>query len=276
MKGSVPLASGAALLSEQVSQTDLLTIMAAWDRVGRAKIAMGYAPPADTWHYAPPSGGITTTAPIQARAAPGAGVRIYVTRAQVINGHATVSTEVQIRDGASGPVVWRPYATAQGGGATAEFDPPLRLSVNTLLEVACATGRRGGLSQPSRLCGLSMSLVLVFVGWGVETTAALTVAPAATWVPVSPTAGVGAIESTTNPALATWQAVGQESVAGPVSEGSPGMATWVPVACVTTVGATTATTIPAVAHWTAAQDTFKPRFKVVNMWMQPGSRVTRR
>lgn len=98
-----------------------------------------YAIPASTWSYAAASGGITNTTGVTAKAAGAAGVRNYITRVQVINGHATVSTDVQIRDGASGTVLWRGFAQAAGGGVSAEFDPPLRGTANTLVEVACGT-----------------------------------------------------------------------------------------------------------------------------------------
>ena len=102
-------------------------------------ITQPYASPALTWNYAAASGGITNTTGVTAKAAAGAGVRNYVTMAQVINGHATVDTDVQIRDGASGTVLWRGFAKAAGGGVSAKFDPPLRGSANTLLEIACGT-----------------------------------------------------------------------------------------------------------------------------------------
>lgn len=98
-----------------------------------------YALPGSTWSYAAASGGITNTTGVTARAAAGAGIRNYITRAQVINGHATVSTDVQIRDGASGTVLWRGFAQAAGGGVSCKFDPPLRGTANTLVEVACGT-----------------------------------------------------------------------------------------------------------------------------------------
>lgn len=98
-----------------------------------------YALPGSTWSYAAASGGITNTTGVTARAAAGAGIRNYITRAQVINGHATVSTDVQIRDGASGTVLWRGFAQAAGGGVSCKFDPPLRGTTNTLVEVACGT-----------------------------------------------------------------------------------------------------------------------------------------
>lgn len=102
-------------------------------------VTIPYANPANTWSYAAASGGITNTTGVTAKAAGGAGVRLYVTSAQIINGHATVSTDVQIRDGASGTVLWRGFAQAAGGGASVEFNPPLRGTANTLLEVACGT-----------------------------------------------------------------------------------------------------------------------------------------
>jgi hypothetical protein len=102
-------------------------------------VTIDYANPANTWSYAAASGGITNTTGVTAKAASGAGVRNYITRVQVINGHATVSTDVQIRDGAAGTVLWRGFAQAAGGGVTTVFDPPLRGTANTLVEVANGT-----------------------------------------------------------------------------------------------------------------------------------------
>lgn len=103
------------------------------------QVVQPYALPAETWSYAAASGGITNTTGVTAKAAGAAGVRHYVTSAQVINGHATVSTDVQIRDGASGTVLHRGYAQAAGGGYAVKFDPPLRGTAATLIEVACGT-----------------------------------------------------------------------------------------------------------------------------------------
>jgi len=103
------------------------------------QVVIPYSIPASSWSYAAASGGITNTTGVTAKAAAGAGIRNYITRCQVVNGHATVSTDVQIRDGASGTVLWRGFAQAAGGGVTAVFDPPLRGTANTLVEVACGT-----------------------------------------------------------------------------------------------------------------------------------------
>lgn len=103
------------------------------------QIVLPYALPGSSWNYAAASGGIVNTTGVSAKAAAGAGIRNYVTHVDVVNGHATVSTDVQIRDGASGTVLWRGFAQAAGGGVSAEFNPPLRGTANTLIEIACGT-----------------------------------------------------------------------------------------------------------------------------------------
>lgn len=98
-----------------------------------------FALPGQTWSYAAASGGIVNTTGITIKAAAGAGIRNYITCLSIINGHATTGTDVQIRDGASGTVLWRGYAYPAGGGVREVFSVPLRGSTNTLLEVACGT-----------------------------------------------------------------------------------------------------------------------------------------
>lgn len=98
-----------------------------------------FALPGQTWNYAAASGGITNTTGVTIKAAAGAGVRNYITCLTIVNGHASVGTDVQIRDGASGTVLYRFYAVANGGGVREVFSVPIRGSANTLLEVACGT-----------------------------------------------------------------------------------------------------------------------------------------
>jgi hypothetical protein len=95
--------------------------------------------PGLTWSYPAPAGGLVTTAGVTAKAAAGAGIRNYVTAVQVINSHATISTEVVIRDGASGTVLHRGYALANGGGYACTFKTPLRGTADTLIEIAEVT-----------------------------------------------------------------------------------------------------------------------------------------
>lgn len=101
------------------------------------QVVMPYAIPASTWQYASVSGGVTDTADDVAKAAAGVGVRNYITHASVVNGHATVSTEVVIKDGST--VIWRGWAQAGGGGVSERFDPPLRGTANTAVNVTNIT-----------------------------------------------------------------------------------------------------------------------------------------
>lgn len=63
-------------------------------------------------------------------AAPGAGIRLYVTSVIVKNTHATTDAYVDIRDGAAGTVLASIPAPA-AGGAVVSFPVPLRLTANT-------------------------------------------------------------------------------------------------------------------------------------------------
>lgn len=64
-------------------------------------------------------------------AAPGAGVRLWITSIDISNSSASFCT-VDIRDGAAGSVLWTLPVPATGG-VCKRFDPPLRLSPNTAL-----------------------------------------------------------------------------------------------------------------------------------------------
>jgi len=70
--------------------------------------ALGNKPfsiPEADWQYAGAAGGITGTTDVVLRAATAAGIRNYVTSIDLRNAHATVATEVVIKDGAT--VIWR-------------------------------------------------------------------------------------------------------------------------------------------------------------------------
>ena len=98
-------------------------------------VTLPYALPGNTWNYAAPAGGLVSTTAVTIKAAAGAGIRNYLTSLQVINSHATISTELMVLDGAAGTVLWRGWAQAAGGGIACTFDPPLRGTANTLLEI---------------------------------------------------------------------------------------------------------------------------------------------
>jgi hypothetical protein len=90
------------------------------------------------WSYAGPSGGITDTADDTIIAAAGAGKANYLVSAQIINTHASVDTEVVIKDGST--VIWRREFKALGvGAADIIFERPLISSNNTALNVAAVT-----------------------------------------------------------------------------------------------------------------------------------------
>jgi hypothetical protein len=108
-------------------------------------VTLPYALPAATWRYAGAAGGLVNTTGIAAKAAGAAGVRNYVTGIQCMNSHQTTGTEIEVRDGAAGTVIYRGWAQAGGGGFAAKFEPPLRGTAATLVEIAevTATGSAG-------------------------------------------------------------------------------------------------------------------------------------
>lgn len=99
-------------------------------------VTLPYALPGSTWSYATANGGVTDTADDEAKAAV-ASTRHYVTSVQVINAHDSTGTEVVIKDGST--VLWRGWAEQTGGGVSAKFDPPLRGTANTAINVANIT-----------------------------------------------------------------------------------------------------------------------------------------
>ena len=107
-----------------------------------AVLVKSYASDAETWRYAAASGGIVNTTGITIQAAPAGSLRNYVTGCDIANSGA-LGTDVQIRDGASGTVMWRGYVGAVGAGNASQFipfDPPLRGTAATLTEVALGSG----------------------------------------------------------------------------------------------------------------------------------------
>lgn len=103
------------------------------------QVFMPYAIQAARWSSAAASGGIVNTTGVTIKAAAGANIRNCVTDIDIENGHATVSTEVVLRDGASGTVIKRWWAQAAGGGIAKHLPVPLCGTANTLLEVAAIT-----------------------------------------------------------------------------------------------------------------------------------------
>jgi hypothetical protein len=100
----------------------------------------------DGWNYAPATGGIVnTTTAATVKAAAGAGVRNYVTDLQINTAALGGATELAIRDGAGGAVLWRCQLQTTAMPLMAiNFQSPLVGSPNTLLEVVTLTAVTGG------------------------------------------------------------------------------------------------------------------------------------
>jgi hypothetical protein len=92
------------------------------------------------WNYASATGGIVnSTTAVTVKAAAGASVRNYISSLQLDNDALGAVTEFAIRDGAAGPVLWRGKLQTTAGSRTVKFDPPLRGTANTLVEVVTLT-----------------------------------------------------------------------------------------------------------------------------------------
>lgn len=92
------------------------------------------------WKFACAAGGVVNNTAVTLAAAAGSNKKNYCSSIQMKNVHATVATEVAIRDGAGGTVIWRGYLPALMISADdIIFDPPLVGSNNTLMEFICLT-----------------------------------------------------------------------------------------------------------------------------------------
>lgn len=111
------------------------------DARGNLYVIARSASAADTWSYAPPVGGIVNSVvAVTIKAAAGAGLRNYLSSMTVDHDALGAATELAIRDGAGGAVLWRgKLQTAAREGGCFYFDPPLRGTANTLLEVVTLT-----------------------------------------------------------------------------------------------------------------------------------------
>lgn len=136
---SNPVNLGAqAVSSENTAVTTARQVQLVADLVGKL-IVLPYANPENFV-----SGAITTsmtgTTSTSLVAAPGAGLRNYITQITVSNAHATVGTDVAIQDGNGGTTIYTIPAAAVYGGAVLTFPTPLRQpTANTALYCANVT-----------------------------------------------------------------------------------------------------------------------------------------
>ncbi len=136
--GAVPVLAATGLSANPTSVTtgrgvDLMATL-----IG-ALVNKPFSIPEADWQYAAASGGITTTTTdVAIKAAAAAGVRNYVTSIDVRNAHATVATELVIKDGAT--VIWRQLLpAAMPAPVEITFPTPLRGTAATAMNVACVT-----------------------------------------------------------------------------------------------------------------------------------------
>lgn len=97
------------------------------------------------WSYAAASGGIDNTATaVTIKAAAAAGIKSYITAAQISHATLGAATAFAIRDGAGGTVLWRmTLGTVANENIGVIFDPPLVSTAATLLEIVTLTAVTG-------------------------------------------------------------------------------------------------------------------------------------
>lgn len=100
--------------------------------------------PTTPWNYAAATGGIDNSNTAVAIKAAVPSLRNYVCSMQIAHATLGASTEFSIRDGAGGTVLWRTLLhTTAMPLQTIVFDPPLRGTANTLLEMITHTAVTG-------------------------------------------------------------------------------------------------------------------------------------
>lgn len=106
-----------------------------------------YSIPEGDWSYAAANLGIVnTTTAVTFKTAAGAGIRNYITAIQFSSEALGTATELAIRDGAGGTVIWRTKIGTAGliNGREIVFPSPLKSTANTLLEVVTLTASGTG------------------------------------------------------------------------------------------------------------------------------------
>ena len=115
-----------------------------WDRLRGNTTGLIVIDP-NGWSYAPASGGIVnTTTAVTIKAAAGASVRNYLKSLTISHDALGAATEIAVRDGAGGTVLWRSrLQTTAVEDRAINFDTPLYSTANTLLEVLTITAVTG-------------------------------------------------------------------------------------------------------------------------------------
>jgi len=145
VSGNPVRVSGRAKTSNYTAVADNDTADLVTSTVG-ALIMKSYSIPELDWSYVSASGGIAnTTTAVTIKAAAGAGIRNYITALQLASDTLGGTTEIVIRDGAGGTVIWRMKLQITPLSITNITLPsPIKSTANTLLEVALLTAVTGG------------------------------------------------------------------------------------------------------------------------------------
>lgn len=111
-----------------------------------ALITYPYTIPQQAWAYAAANLGIVnTTTAVTIKAAAGASLKNYITAIQLAAEALGTATEVAVRDGAGGAVLWRTKIGTGGlAGLSITFPVPIVGTANTLLEVITLTASGTG------------------------------------------------------------------------------------------------------------------------------------
>lgn len=142
-------AIGVALEARNTQKSAMSTngdVVRAQGTMDGKQVVIPGAIPELTWSYAADASGIVnTTTAVTIKAAAGAGVRNYLRSLTIDHDALGAAIEFAVWDGAGGTVLWRSkLQTTAVEGTLVTFDPPLRGSANTLLEVVTLTAVTGG------------------------------------------------------------------------------------------------------------------------------------
>ena len=136
--GTNPIAIAAEARTSSKTSVSNATLVRPIATTDGRLITRPHSIPENEWVYAAASGGITnTTTAATLVAAQAAGVRNYLTSLQLSSDALGAATEIAIRDGAGGTVLWRGKIGTAGiaGVITIQFSDPLKSTAATLLEV---------------------------------------------------------------------------------------------------------------------------------------------
>ncbi len=101
-----------------------------------ALVTKPFSIPEADWQFAAAAGGIINTNDVVLKAAAAAGIRNYVTSIDIRNAHASIATEVVLKDGAT--VIWRQLLpAAMPAPVEITFPTPLRGTAATAMNLAC-------------------------------------------------------------------------------------------------------------------------------------------